>query len=208
MPAERDTPSWIRTVASTALVAFGSVLVLFPAWLPRATATGVNLENSTVEILQLALLLLSLAVCLAASSHAGRLRPIYQALGLGCLAAAIGEASGWLRDFLPFHPDLLLIPVFAVMLMRVLRHPRETLRFVGLSARHPASGFIAAALIIIYVFARFFGSELFWRNTLEGEVPEGLPEICASYLELLACYFIFVAAVGFTLPLRRGKESL
>lgn len=164
-----------------------------------------DLENSAVEILQLALLLVSLAILLAASAHAGRFRPTYQALAGCCLAAAIGE-SPWLEEMLHFSPDLLLIPVGASIAFLLLKNPRETLRFIALSARHPASGFVAAALIIIYVFAKFFGSHLFWAATLEGEVPSGLPQICSAYLELLACYFIFVGVIGFTLPLRRGRE--
>ena len=204
---DKDKPSWFGTLVNTALVAIGSILVLFPAWLPRATTTGMDLENSAVEILQLALLLLSLAILLAASSHAGRFRPTYQALAAGCLAAAVGE-SPWLEDMLHFSPDLLLIPIFITITYLLVKNPRETLRFVALSARHPASGFIAAAVIIIYVFAKFFGSHRFWEATLEGNVPPGLPQICSAYLELLACYFIFVGVVGFTLPLRRGKDSL
>lgn len=160
-----------------------------------------------MEILQLALLLLSLAILVAAAPHAGRFKPIYQALAAGCLAATIGEAP-WLEDVLHVNPDLLLIPVFVTMALLLIKNPRETLRFVGLSARHPASGFIAAALIIIYVFAKFFGSRAFWEATLEGEVPENLPRICSAYLELLACYFIFIGVVGFTLPLRRNKDNL
>lgn len=204
---EKDRPSWIGTLASTVLVGLGSVLVLFPAWLPRASTSGIDLENSAVELLQLALLLLSMAILLAAAAHAGRFRPIYQALALGCLAATIGEVP-WLEDFLPFDKDWLLVPTLGGLGYLLLKNPRETLRFVGLSARHPASGFIAAAIIIIYVFAKFLGSHAFWEASLEGDVPDGLPRICSAYLELLACYFIFVGVVGFTLPLRRGKDSL
>ena len=207
LPLEKDRPNWFGTLFSSTLVGLGSILVLFPAWLPRASTSGVDLEDSAVEILQLVLLIFSMAILLAASAHAGRFRPIYQALALGCLAAALGEAS-WLDDLLPFNPDWLLIPNLGAIIMLFIKNPRETLRFVGLSARHPASGFIAAAIIIAYVFAQFFGSHTFWEASLEGEVPSGLPQICASYLELLACYFIFVGVVGFTLPLRRGKDNL
>ncbi|MDQ8192081.1 hypothetical protein [Roseibacillus persicicus] len=207
MSLEKDRPNWLGTLASSALVGLGSVLVLFPAWLPRASASGLDLENSAVELLQLALLLVSMAILLAAAAHAGRFRPIYQALGLGCLAATIGEVP-WLDDFLPFDKDWLLVPTLGAIGYLFIKNPRETLRFIGLSARHPASGFIAAALILIYVFANFIGSRAFWEASLEGEVPPGLPQICSAYLELLACYFIFVGVIGFTLPLRRGKDNL
>lgn len=207
MPLDKDRPNWLGTLASTALVGLGSILVLFPAWLPRASASGLDLENSAVELLQPALLLVSMAILLAASAHAGRFRPVYQALALGCLAATIGEVP-WLEDFLRFDKDWLLVPVLGGSAYLLLKNPRETLRFLALSARHPASGFILAAVIIIYIFADFFGSRRFWKASLEGEVPPGLPQICSAYLELLACYFIFVGVVGFTLPLRRGKENL
>ncbi|MBK1834813.1 hypothetical protein [Roseibacillus ishigakijimensis] len=207
MPVEKDKPNWVGTLASSALVGLGSVLVLFPAWLPSTSPSGVDLENSAVEILQLALLTVSVAILWAASAHAGRFRPIYQGLALGCLAAAIGEAP-WLGDFLPFDEDWLLVPTLGGMAWLFMKNTRESLRFIGLSARHPASGFIAAAIIIIYVFADFFGSSAFWEASLESEVPPGLPKICSAYLELLACYFIFVGVVGFTLPLRRGKDNL
>jgi hypothetical protein len=203
---EKDRPGWLGALIASALVVLGSILVLFPAWLPSASTSGVDLEDSAVELLQLALLALSMCILLAASSHAGRFKPIYQALAIGCLAAFLGEAP-WVGDFLPFEEDLLLIPLLGSIAYLFLKNPRETLRFVGLSARHPASGFIAAALIIIYVFADFFGSRRFWEASLEGDVPEGLPKICSAYLELLACYFIFVGVIGFTLPLRRGKDS-
>ena len=203
---EKDRPNWVGTIVSTALVGLGSILVLFPAWLPRASTSGVDIEDSAVELLQIALLLLSMAILLAAAAHAGRFRPIYQALAIGCLAAAIGE-SPWLDDFLPFSQEWFLLPTLGSIFFLFVKNPRETLRFVGLSARQPASGFIAAAIIISYVFAEFFGSRHFWEASLEGEVPPGLPKICSAYLELLACYFILVGVIGFTLPLRRGRDN-
>ena len=93
MLTEKDKPSWLTTLVNAALVSIGSLLVLFPAWLPRASVRGVDLENSTVELLQIVLLLLSMAILLAASAHAGRLKSIYQALALGAFAAAIGAVS-------------------------------------------------------------------------------------------------------------------
>ena len=207
MALEKDRPNWFGTLVSTALVGLGSILILFPAWLPRASASGLDLENSAVELLQPALLLLSMAFLLAASAHAGRFRPIYQALALGCVAATLGEIP-WIEDYIPFDKDWLLVPTLGTIIFLFLKNPRETLRFVALSARQPASGFIAAAIILIYVFANFFGSRQFWEASLEGDVPPGLPQICSAYLELLACYFIFVGVLGFTLPLRKGKDHL
>ena len=207
MLTEKDKPNWLGTLINAALVALGSILVLFPAWLPRASVRGVDLENSAVELLQIALLLLSMAILLAASAHAGRFKPIYQALALGALAAAIGEAS-WMSSLIGFSKDWLLIPTMVPIALLLSKNSREGLRFIGLCSRNPASGFIAVAIILSYVFAEFFGSRTFWEASLEGEVPANLPEICSSYLELLACYFILVGVIGFTLPLKKGRENL
>ena len=204
---ETDKPNWVGTLINATLVALGSILVLFPAWLPRASVRGVDLENSAVELLQIALLLLSVAILLAASAHAGRFKPIYRALALGALAAALGEAS-WLSSLIGFSKDWFLLPTFGAIAFLLFKNSRESLRFIGLCSRNPASGFIAAAIILSYVFAQFFGSKTFWEASLEGTVPENLPQICSSYLELLACYFILVGVIGFTFPLRKGRKNL
>ena len=180
--------------------------MLFPAWLPRASASGVDLENSAVELLQVALLMVSTAFLVAGSAHARRFKPIYRALALGCLAAAIGE-SPWLEGILGLSEEWILLPIFGTIIWLLVKNPRETLRYIGLSARQPASGFIAAAIVIIYVFANFFGSQRFWEASLEEAVPEGLPDICSAYLELLGCYFIFVGVIGLILPLRKNRDK-
>ena len=199
--------SWHRTLVYTAVICGGSILVLFPAWLPRGSS--VAMEDGAVELLQLALLSTSAAFLLAASSHAGRFQPTYRGMSFTTMAAAIGEFEDVLHTLMPSPwSSWVFMPFALIALYYFLRYKRESLRFVGLASRHPASGFIAAGLIIIYVFSRFFGSRGFWEATLEAEFPPELPRICRSYLELLACYFILVGVIGFCLPLsRRGNGA-
>ena len=53
--------------------------------------------------------------------------------------------------------------------------------------------------------ARVFASEAFWSAPLDGQHHPDTPKVCAAYLELLACYFVLLGAIGFCLPLtRRG----
>ena len=197
---------WHRTLLYTAAICGGSILVLFPAWLPRGTE--VALEDGAVELLQLALLSASAAFLLAASSHAGRFKPTYRAMSLTTMAAAVGEFENVLQTLIPSPwSKWMFLPFLVVALYYVLRYKRESLRFVGLASRHPASGFIAAGLIIIYVFSRFFGSRHFWEATLESDFHPDLPDICRGYLELLACYFILVGIIGFCLPLSRRSQG-
>ena len=113
-----------------------------------------------------------------------------------------------MSSLIGFSKDWLLIPTMVPIALLLSKNSREGLRFIGLCSRNPASGFIAVAIILSYVFAEFFGSRTFWEASLEGEVPANLPEICSSYLELLACYFILVGVIGFTLPLKKGRENL
>ena len=199
-------PSWHRTLLITALISLGSILILFPAWLPRGEDVG--LEGSAVELLQLALLATSAAFLLAASSHAGRFKPTYRAMSCATMAAAVGEFEGVLENVIPPQLSRLLVfPFLIVALYYLVRYKRETLRFAGLASRHPASGFIAAALILIYVFSRFFGSAAFWSATLgTADFDPEIPRICRGYLELVSCYFILVGVIGFCLPIRR-RES-
>jgi len=188
------------------LISLGSVLVLFPAWLPRGK--GVPVEDSAVELLQLALLSGSAAFLLAASSHAGRFKPTYRAMSFATLAAAVGEFEEVLQTFMPGNSaKLLVFPFLLITLYYLVRYKRETLRFAALASRHPASGFIGAGLIIIYVFSRFFGSRNFWRATLEANFDPNIPSICRGYLELLACYLILVGVIGFCLPVQRRNSS-
>jgi hypothetical protein len=184
------------------LISLGSLLVLFPAWLPRGE--NVAVEDSAVELLQLALLSGASAFLLAASGHAGRFKPTYRAMSFAAMAAAVGELEGVLDSFVPHGwSNFLVVPFLVVTLYYLVRYKRETLRFAALASRHPASGFIGAGLIIIYVFSRFFGSRRFWEATLESNFDPDIPGICRGYLELLACYLILVGVIGFCLPVQR-----
>ncbi|NNM30146.1 MAG: hypothetical protein HKO57_11545 [Akkermansiaceae bacterium] len=190
------------------LISLGSVLVLFPAWLPRGPSS-LAVEDGAVELLQVVLLSASAAFLLAGAAHAGRFRPIYQGLSFAVIAAAVAELENGLAVILPGKTSgWVFLPFVLVAAWKFARHRRETLRFIGFAARHPSSGFIAAALIIIYVFGHFFGSRAFWQATLESDFPPDLPRICRGYLELLSCYFIFVGVIGFCIPVTRRPGSI
>jgi len=75
--------------------------------------------------------------------------------------------------------------------------------FISLATRTPASGFLGAAMIIVYLFSNIFGSNEFWTQALGSPPPERLAHTLQEYLELLACYFVFVATAGFCLPVTR-----
>jgi hypothetical protein len=61
-------------------------------------------------------------------------------------------------------------------------------------------------LLIIYVFNRVIGSQKFWRATLGSTFSADVPKICKSYLELFACYLIFIGILGLSITLARRKE--
>ena len=60
--------------------------------------------------------------------------------------------------------------------------------------------------MINYVFNYLFGSENFWRAALGPDFSKDIPEICSGYLELLACYLLFIGALGLSLTLARRPE--
>lgn len=166
-------------------------------------------EDGAVELLQLALLATSAAFLLAASSHVGRFQPIYLGMSSAIMAAAVAEFSGALRAIFPeIIADWIFLPFILLALWFFASNRREALRFTSFASRHPSSGFIAAALILIYVFSRIFGSTAFWAATLESDFNPNIPKICRGYLELLSCYFIFVGVIGFCLPLKRRDSPI
>ncbi len=185
----------------------GAVLLLFPAWLPDKKS--VPLENSVVEIMQSALLAFSAALMFATAPHAGPFRAVYRSLGLLTIAFLIAEIGGAIDDNIPpLRHEYLIIPLLFWTGLTLLRRRRETLHFIGFASRHPASGFVLAALILNYAFSRLFGSTVFWRASLGAEYNPDIPPICRGYLELLACYFILLAAIGFCLPLIRRRYGM
>ena len=187
------------------VIAAGSAAVLAPAWLPGKQL--LPSEGSLAEILQMLLLAVSAALFFGASYHVGRMKPIYFGFGLGGVAAVLGELGQDVNELIaPLSTDLLLVPVFLWIAWCFVRHPKEFSRFWGLASKRPATGFLVAAVIITYVFAEIFASKAFWKASLGEQFDARIPRIVESYLELLATYFIFVAAVGFTLPVTKRAK--
>ena len=50
------------------------------------------------------------------------------------------------------------------------------------------------------------GNSAFWKASLGEAFSPEIPKICKSYLELLACYLIFIGALGLSITLARRKE--
>lgn len=189
------------------LVALGSLLILFPAFLPKSSFNTIG-EDGAVEMLQVVFLILSGAIFFATSSHAGRLKPIFIALGLGALCAAIGEYENSLEEIIkPIECEWVQLPIFITIGYLFIRYAKPLGRFIGLASKRPASGFLAAAVILAYVFGEAFGSKNFWEVSLGAGYDKRIPIIVKSYLELLACYFVFVTTLGFCIPITKRKTQ-
>lgn len=202
-------PSWKRTVVRAALICAGSVAILLPAWLPNRP--NAPLERGTVELLQAFLLAVSAAIMLGAASHAGQNRPVCRVLAFGLIAGFVGEIEDFVSGILGWKfPEAWFVgAILVVALVTILKHRRVMLHFLTTLGNHAGSGLIGSALLILYVFNRVIGSAKFWKATLGPAVftPE-IPKICKSYLELLACYLIFVGVLGLSITLARRKEPL
>ncbi len=57
-------------------------------------------------------------------------------------------------------------------------------------------------------FHRHARAAAFWRASLGEAFSPEIPKICKSYLELLACYLIFIGALGLSLTLARRREPV
>jgi len=182
------------------------VAILLPAWLPNRPS--VPIERGTVELLQAFLLAASATVMLGASSHAGAYRPVCRILGLGLIAAFVGEIEDFVSEILGWKfPEAWVVAfILVIALITALRHRRVTIHFLSTLGNHAGSGLIGAALLIIYVFNRVIGSPKFWEAALGSASSPSIPRICKGYLELLACYLIFIGALGLSITLARRKE--
>lgn len=205
-PKNRRKPSWSRSLVRVLLICGGSVAILLPAWLPNRPS--VPIERGTVELLQAGLLAAAAAVMFGASPHAGVFRPVCQVLALGLIAAFVGEIEDFVSGILGwhFHEAWVVGLILLVALVNTIRHRRVMLQFLSQLGNHASSGLIAAALLIIYVFNRVIGSATFWQASLGAAFSPTVPKICKSYLELLACYFLFIGALGFSITLARRKQ--
>jgi hypothetical protein len=189
------------------MVSAGSVAILLPAWLPNKP--GAPLERGTVELMQAGLLAAATAVMLGALGHAGARRPVCRVLAFGLAAAVVGELEDFISGIMHWDfPDLWVIGgLILAGLVTVFRHSRVMLRFIESLGHHAGAGFIGAALLILYVFNRVIATEQFWKASLGEAFSPGIPDICKSYLELLACYFIFVGSLGLAITLGRREEA-
>lgn len=195
-----------RTLVRVLLICAGAVAILLPAWLPNRA--DVPIERGTVEFLQAALLAAATAVMLGALPHAGTNRPICRILGMGLAAAVVGELEDFISGILgwPFPEAWVIGVIILLALITALRHRRVVVRFLGTLGSHAGAGFLGAALLILYVFNRVVGSRRFWSAALGDSFSPEIPAICKSYLELLACYLIFVGSLGFAISLARRPE--
>lgn len=167
-----------------------------------------QIASGTVEILQALLLLAASAVILGASPHAGENRPVCRILGMGFFAAFIGEIEDFISEFMHLKfPEVWIISlILLVALISSYRHRRIMLHFIATLGNHAGTGLIMAALLIIYIFNHVIGSFKFWRACLGPDFPPQIPRICTSYLELLACYLIFIGALGLSITLARRSD--
>jgi predicted membrane protein len=208
VPAKpQRSSSWWRTLVRVILICAGTVAILLPAWLPNRPSVPV--ERGTVELLQALLLAAAAAVMFGASPHAGVNRPVCRVIGLGLIAAFVGEIEDFISEILGRNfPEAWAIgAIVMVALIIILRHRRVMLGFLSTLGNHAGAGLIAAALLIIYVFNRVIGSPNFWKATLGPAFSPEIPRVCRSYLELLACYLIFIGSLGLSITLARRMEQ-
>lgn len=188
------------------LICGGCIVILLPAWLPNRLS--VPIKSGTVELLQASLLVAAAAVILGASAHAGHYRPACRVLGLLLVAAFVGEIEDFVSGVLgwKFPEGWLVAGILLIALITILRHRRVMVEFFGTLGNHAGSGMIGAALLILYVFNKLFGSSKFWRASLGAAFSPEVPKICKSYLELFGCYLVFVGVVGLSITLARRRE--
>lgn len=206
-PKPQRNPSFSRTLLRVLLISAGSVAILLPAWLPNRPSAP--LERGTVELLQAVLLAAAAGLMFGASPHAGAYRPVCRVLGLALMAAFAGEIEDFVSGVMHLKfPEAWVAGTLAMAAIIIaMRHRRVMAHFIATLGQHAGAGLIAAALLIIYVFNRVMGSSAFWKASLGEAYSPNIARICKTYLELLACYLIFIGALGLSLTLARRRQD-
>lgn len=206
-PKPPRKPSWWRTLTRSLLICAGSVAILLPAWLPNRPE--VPIERGTVELLQSFLLAAAAVVIFGASTHSGAYRPVCRVLGLILVAAFVGEIEDFVSGILGWRfPETWILSVILITaLVTAARHRKVTVHFIASLGNHAGAGLIGSAFLILYVFNRVIGSPRFWKASLGAAYDPGIPRICRGYLELLACYLIFIGTLGISITFARRRED-
>lgn len=198
---------WSGTLLRLLLIAAGCLAILLPAWLPNRPSAPI--QRGTVEMIQALLLAASAVVMFGSSAHSGRYRPIGRILGLVFFAALVGEIEDFVSGILgwSFPESALVGLILLAAVITVVRHRRISIEFFSQLGRHAGAGLIAAALLINYVFSILIGSPKFWKAALGPAFSPDVPGICKGYLQLLACYLLFLGALGLTLTMARRMDA-
>jgi len=207
IPAKpQRNPSWLGVLVRVLLICGGTVAILLPAWLP--TRPSVSVDRGVVELLQASLLAAAAVVMLGAAPHAEDYRPVCRVLAMILIAAVVGKMEDLVSGILGrrFPEAWVVGGILFIVLISTIRHRRVMVHFLGHLGHHAGSGLVAAALLIIWIFNRVIGSATFWKASLGGAFSPNIPKICKSYLELLACYFLFIGALGLSITMARRKE--
>ena len=199
-------PTWSGTLVRVLLICAGTAAILLPAWLPARSSVPV--DRGIVALLQATLLAAAAVVMLGAAPHAEDYRPVCRILALGLIAAFVGKMADLLSGALGkrFPEAWVVGAILFVALVSAIRHRRVMVHFLGHLGHHAGSGLVAAGLLIIYIFNRVIGSATFWKATLGIAFSTNIPKVCKSYLELLACYFLFIGTLGLSITMARRKD--
>ncbi len=197
--------SWKHRLLTTFLVVLGSIGILFPAWLPDHPRLPT--EESAVEGLQVALLLLAGAFWFGASKPAGKTGPFYQIMGIAALAGAFGEGDAIFEETTKIPVDYIFGILALYTMVIFLKHRKAFGPFVHEMTSHPAAGFIASAFMMIYVMGRFLGTPLLWKATLGDAFHQDIPDTVQGYLELLACYLLLIGTLNMCLATRQDDPT-
>lgn len=172
----------------------GSIGILFPAWLPDHPRLPT--EESAVEGLQVALLLIAGAFWFGAARAARETGPYYKIMGTAAIAGALGEGDALFEQTTKIPIEYVFYPLAVYGLFLLLKNRKAFGPFINEITSHPAAGFIASAFMMIYVMGRFLGTSLLWKATLGEAYHRDIPDTVQGYLELLACYLLLIGTLN------------
>ena len=181
-------------------------MILFPAWLPDHPRLPT--EESAVEGLQVALLLVAAAFWYGAARSARRTAPFYKIMAAASLAGAFGEGEAFFESSTRIPVEYIFGALGLYALILFLKNSKALGDFITEMTSHPAAGFIASAFMMIYVMGNFLGTPVLWKATLGEAYHPDIPDTVQGYLELLACYLLLLGTLNMCLSPRKDDPTL
>ena len=190
------TPSPLAALLRVGVYAVGLFLLANIAllWVPAEDAGQLFKEDGRLELVQVALLILMLALMVDAARRVPATRPLSVLLAGVAVAALVREHNNWFKDEIGRGVWQAVVGVVLVVTAIIAKRLGGDLRgsIVDLIAR-PAFGYLAGG-VVIFAYGQVLDELPIWQLLLGPEVPYAAQRMAEECVET-ASYWLLAAGL-------------